>query len=275
MLLSDELARAGDDNPAIDTEGSNPTNNTPAVTHSALSPTGLKRTRSQLEEDGGDGLELEEDPRSPPGPSEPQEQSWNVEIVESDNPARGDSRDFPEVTGTGRKLDGEGQQAVFKLETLIKLVPDAEDHALHIPSRDCSSLVSSKALCIAIDRQIHLISPDCKAHKATINLDCPTEVVAYNRDASFLIFGDHLGTVHFVHVDTASVLFSKEIGADLEIEDDDVKTFAWLGFVDRAGDEAEELVVVLRNMVMYRFSNVNLKQVANAIATQDFQLAME
>ena len=69
--------------------------------------------------------------------------------------------------------------------------------------------------------------------------DCQTEVIAYNRDSTFLIFGDNLGTIHFVHVDTATVVFSQEISTDMKDATDDGehgrKTFAWLGFVDRPG----------------------------------------
>ncbi|KAJ3048663.1 hypothetical protein HK097_010321 [Rhizophlyctis rosea] len=72
---------------------------------------------------------------------------------------------------------------------------------------------------------------------------------------------------------------SNEIGADMKDASGDAaagkKTFAWLGFADRAGDEAEELLVVLKNLIMFRFSNINLGQVADALLTQNFQLAME
>lgn len=102
--------------------------------------------------------------------------------------------------------------------------------------------MSSGGFCIVVASQIHLLDPSCVEHKATINLgepattqlfpsrericpsytlmlhignaiyqDCDPELVAFSRNSSFLVVGDSLGTIHFIHVESKNIVFSQEI----------------------------------------------------------------
>ena len=71
-------------------------------------------------------------------------------------------------------------------------------------------------------------------HLATKRLaphpDCTTELAAFNKDGKFLIVGDRLGTVHFIHVESRSVVFSQALLPLDDLQEDGPQVFKHMHF---------------------------------------------
>ncbi|KND00003.1 uncharacterized protein SPPG_04350 [Spizellomyces punctatus DAOM BR117] len=206
---------------------------------------------------------------------------WNVETLSPECEAatwnHGLSNDVVECSSLPRgnnekteDLNDRGQQSVYKVDTVARL------HNLKgmKESTACTIVESPGGFCVAVEKQIHLFDSKCSTHNTTITFDCPPELVAYNRDSKFLVVGDSFGTIHFVHVESESVVFSRELltGA---LEEDGRPMFLWLGFLGRASEETEELLVILRNMTMCRFTNMSMSKLGEAMASGNAKWAAE
>ncbi|KAI8821507.1 rough deal protein C-terminal region-domain-containing protein [Fimicolochytrium jonesii] len=193
------------------------------------------------------------------------------EGVDDDRLCEDVTQGFQSSRGKGTGL---AKTTVHKVETLAWI--NAEE------SLRCTAIHGPDGLCVSVADTVFLIDAGCSEHRATIALDCLVERTAFSRDESFIVVADRLGTLRFVHLGTSSVVFSRDVflGA---VEDEGPPTFVWVGFVaakggvsgyiDRKG--ADQLLVVLRDMQLLRFSNIDTKGLDAAICANDLERAKE
>jgi kinetochore-associated protein 1 len=105
-------------------------------------------------------------------------------------------------------------------------------------------------------------------------VDCEADVAAFNADASFLVVGDRLGSVHFIHTTSKSVVFSQSL-ISVPDEPGNVPLLLHLSFSlpTLESEEDEEFLVVTKSMELMRFSCVNLQMLSRALASGDKHLA--
>ncbi|KAJ3414397.1 hypothetical protein HDV05_006671 [Chytridiales sp. JEL 0842] len=160
--------------------------------------------------------------------------------------------------------------SVFKVETVACIASkggeqeiDDEDHDAE--ATNFSSVSSSNGFCVAVDNLLYLLSEDCSAHLATITLDCASDSIAFNRNSTFLVVGDALGAIHFIHINSSSILFSHQLPKALLQAENNFSSFKWMGFVGSTSDTGEELIIVLASMTLVRFSQVDFGRIEEAI----------
>ncbi|KAL1915878.1 uncharacterized protein VTP21DRAFT_6266 [Calcarisporiella thermophila] len=209
----------------------------------------------------------EEDPfqsqHSPP--------TWRVNLIGQEETIRLDTRVEEELI---RRRDSREDTiaSIYKIETVSTFTRDDD---LETENVVCDAVASPGGFCLSVSKEIHLLNADCTEHQATINLDCEPERIAFNRDSSFLVVGDSLGTIHFIHVMSRTIVFSQEV-FQRDMERESGRMFYSLTFASSPdSSETEELLVVLQNKLLYRFSNIQIKKLSEAVATQNAALGLE
>ncbi|TPX60794.1 hypothetical protein PhCBS80983_g01508 [Powellomyces hirtus] len=178
-----------------------------------------------------------------------------------------DSRLSADVTGGDAAAAG---NVVYKVDTLAWIGSEQN----HRGVTACSAVQSQRGVCITVNEHAHLLDAACSKHNTTITLDCPAERTAFSQRAPFVVVADSLGTIHFVHVTTSEVVFSRQlvVGA---LADDGEPTFTWIGFTGKPTDMTEGLVVVLKNMTLFKFTNIDLIKLEQALEEGDLSMANE
>jgi hypothetical protein len=194
---------------------------------------------------------------------------------------------------------------LMQVETLLELSLPANAHVrssqLCLYPQPRAVIVHGRAGCVYFDRELHLLDASLSRPLATLHLgafiipspftnylDAKTEKVAFSQDASFLVIGDSAGAVHFMHAQSQRILFSQQLlPSELLPADDSESVFAFmrlyannayanrrkLFMMRRCG--TEELIVVLAATGdLLRFSDINLAQLQQAIATGDKDQAL-
>ncbi|KAJ3287176.1 hypothetical protein HK104_008726 [Borealophlyctis nickersoniae] len=289
-MLFDELNAAegkrpveGNSSGALTPAGTPPPQLSDSPSRSPLKRTLADMQSTDAEEDIVEEADVidDDDDDDGDGGGESGSQGWSIDIIGQDHPERLDpGRDAGDeaMVKAGqlppRPSDPELQRLMYKVETHVKLSP-VDENAMEADV-DCTTAASSRGFALAMGKQVYLLNSSCADHQATVNLDHPQEMMAFNRDSTFLVVGDSLGAIHFIHVETHIVVFTHEIAEEHQTLDAvEKKAFLRLGFVNRPKAETEELLVVLSNRTLFRFSNVNLAKVDNAMKTGNMSLAME
>jgi hypothetical protein len=189
---------------------------------------------------------------------------WNVEAfgsghVENIVPLL---KPIREVVLINKESDG----ALFRVDTVASLCSTSNQQDV-APD----AVVSGQSFCLLAGQQVHLFDADVSNHLATVSLDCQPEIAAISKNSRFIVVGDALGAIHFIHVASQTVVFSQEVAANLVGD----KIFCWMNFVGKDTDPTESLVVVMRDFVMLRFSNLNLATVEEALLEQNMSLALK
>ncbi|RKO93327.1 rough deal protein C-terminal region-domain-containing protein, partial [Blyttiomyces helicus] len=186
-----------------------------------------------------------------------------------------------------------GSWKVDTLATITQAGDETTDASIEFPA--CSAMATSRGFCLAVDRQLHLMNGSLSEHYATLTLDDAPEAIAFSRDSMYMVAGDSSRTVHFIHAESGTILLSHELPDDEDDEEGDAtdaKTFAWLGFIGRPGDPPralsglpniyrlfrdteEELLVLLSNLTLIRFSRINLVKLEHALTSGDYKAGME
>ncbi|KAJ1534654.1 hypothetical protein HK096_003594, partial [Nowakowskiella sp. JEL0078] len=187
-------------------------------------------------------------------------------------------------------------QLLNKLEKKSAKTSDNQHSVLTIDSKVCintlglaiekqpkcgAAISKNNLISLVVGNDIYLLNENCTKHEATINFDeSQPELLAFNRNSSFLVVGDTIGSIHFIHCTTKSILFSFDVVELLENNqqhpnENDSEILKWLDFVSGSNDESEELIVVTKNMVLLRFSNVCLSKIEEAVLKKDFGKAKE
>ncbi|KAJ3186082.1 hypothetical protein HDU85_001000 [Gaertneriomyces sp. JEL0708] len=192
---------------------------------------------------------------------------WDVCILNGNPKCEGLS---VEAVPVNSREDGMTDDCVYRVDTLVELIRDTENDN----DFTCLAAQSPKGVCVAVGKQVHLLDADCLTHKATLTFESIPEALALNSTSSFLVVGDNIGAIHFVHIPTERVLFSRDLMSDPTNLNLNVKrAFRKMTFVARPGDEAEELIVVLENLVMLRFTNIHLDRLERAMEEGDLKTA--
>ncbi|KAJ3146967.1 hypothetical protein HDU86_008329 [Geranomyces michiganensis] len=129
----------------------------------------------------------------------------------------------------------------------------------------CSAVKSENGLSVTLNNHVHFFNAACAEHNTTVTLDCTVEHTTFSRKAPFAVVADSSGIIHFVHVPSSVVVFSRELltGA---VEDDGCPKFKWVGFSANHLGSKEELLVVLKNLTLFRFTNIDLRALELALA---------
>ncbi|TPX40682.1 hypothetical protein SeLEV6574_g06481 [Synchytrium endobioticum] len=139
-----------------------------------------------------------------------------------------------------------------------------------------ASVATSAIVCVVIDKDIHLydaaVEKTSFSHLATISVDALPERIAINCDSTFLVVGYHIGMIQFIHLPTRKVVFSQEIAQN---DDETISIFRWLQFASADDDKTEELLVLLSDLRLMKFINVDLEAVSMALDKQDLEMAMK
>lgn len=96
-----------------------------------------------------------------------------------------------------------------------------------------------------------------------IHLDCVVDAFAFSDASSFLAIGDHLSTVHIVHMSSKQIIFSQCLHPITPSET--ITGFQHVQFIPGSDINLEELIVVQKNNVAMKFSNLNLARLAQAV----------
>ena len=73
------------------------------------------------------------------------------------------------------------------------------------------SFATKSSICLVYDMRIYLLDLFGKVC-AQISLDCPVIDAALTSNGEFLVVGDGLGAVHFIHVASHTLIFSQQVG---------------------------------------------------------------
>jgi hypothetical protein len=132
--------------------------------------------------------------------------------------------------------------SVYKVETAARLYSDNQqvwivNHAHKEVVSNCFGVYHMGLHCIALESHIHLFHDDGRHHYTTIQLgaipitlmiDCKPDKIAFNHNATFLVIGDRLGTLHFLHLESRQVVLSQMIPE--ATTQTDAACFAYIGF---------------------------------------------
>ncbi|KAJ3169831.1 hypothetical protein HDU88_000470 [Geranomyces variabilis] len=161
-----------------------------------------------------------------------------------------------------------GADVVYKLETLAWV--DAEQERGGPVA--CSAVRSQDGLSLIVNHHVHFLSATCAEHRTTVTLDCTVEHVTFSRKAPFAVVADTSGMIHFLHVPTSAVVFSRELVTGAVEEDGDT-TFKWIGFSAKQAGSKEELIVILKNLTLFRFTNIDLCALEQALVAGEMSTA--
>ncbi|KAJ3089821.1 Kinetochore-associated protein 1 [Quaeritorhiza haematococci] len=240
---------------------------------------------------------------------------WTVRIIRSDDPSRLDFRpDYHDSNREGGETSGKDvkRKSVYKVETLVCLennnLLDGEGTNPLPPGMN--AVASPSALGLIAESRVYLFDTGCSTHLATINFDCTIDTVTFNLSGSFLLVGDSLGTLHFVHTASRNVVFSQNILEDLSASFVGLgsavnapggadagatptrKVFKWMGASSSRGDGPETLHVVLTPPTadmsetqahnipsgpphLATFSNIDFPRLESALIAGDVQAAFD
>ncbi|KAI9595194.1 hypothetical protein BDF19DRAFT_78976 [Syncephalis fuscata] len=164
---------------------------------------------------------------------------------------------------------------LLKVETLANLKAESINTAENEPQ--CRIIASNEAIGCIVGTQVHLFNADCTVHEAAITLDCRPELAAFSNDARFLVVADQLGSIHFIHRLSRSVVYSQAV-EDVTVHKCD-STFSALVFGCSKGyyddenntnnDTLESLFIVYNKTHMLCLENVDFKQLDVAIQAQN------
>ncbi|ORX95635.1 hypothetical protein K493DRAFT_371980 [Basidiobolus meristosporus CBS 931.73] len=167
--------------------------------------------------------------------------------------------------------------SVYKIDdvTCISKMSDELTDPCNFMERDAAA-ISTNGFIVGLP-SVQLLNRDCTKHICSISLDGRPELVAFNRDSTFVVIGDSFGYMHFVHVETGFHVFSQAIHEfQPETEEDHAENaFKALHFTSPETSQTEDLLVVLKNHILYRFSNINLSALQEALQTNDTARCLE
>ncbi|KAK9768761.1 hypothetical protein K7432_000363 [Basidiobolus ranarum] len=167
--------------------------------------------------------------------------------------------------------------SVYKIDdvTCISKISDESVEPCNFMERDAAA-ISTNGFIVGLP-SVQLLNRDCTKHICSVSLDGRPELVAFNRDSTFVVVGDSFGYMHFIHVETGFHVFSQSIH-EFQSEDEgdhQGNVFKALHFTSPEKSQTEDLLVVLKNHVLYRFSNINLNALQEALYTNDTARCLE
>ncbi|KAJ2825960.1 Kinetochore-associated protein 1, partial [Coemansia sp. 'formosensis'] len=143
--------------------------------------------------------------------------------------------------------------------------------------RWCDATISAQYVAITIERQIHILSVDCRKQEAVICHDGNILATALNCDSSFVAFGDETGTLFIVHVKTRRHVFSQIIkpsgSTPGTVPGSAIVALQFAVSESANAHITEELVVVTSEGTLVRFSSLRLCLLSQAILDGDMAVA--
>lgn len=142
---------------------------------------------------------------------------------------------------------------------------------IKVPNIDIATIKgvwSSDNVCIVINNEVLIFNIKLTQHLAIINVGELITFITFSDNQSFLLIGDQLGTIHFIHIPTASLLYSQNICGN----DSENIPINWISAVYSPFSGQEEVLIVTGNNHLIRISNLQFAALETALAMEDFIL---
>ncbi|XP_065660662.1 kinetochore-associated protein 1 isoform X2 [Hydra vulgaris] len=134
-------------------------------------------------------------------------------------------------------------------------------------------LLSSSCLermALVIDVNIIIFDESCSEHLCTFTADSLIDAFGWADGGDFLVFADRSGLLHFTHIGTQRIIFTKRLAKGYITK----QCFSSISFIkQRNGNGLYELFIVTTDGEGFRFSNINLEQLNIAILENNIELA--
>ncbi|XP_072031588.1 kinetochore-associated protein 1-like [Amphiura filiformis] len=161
----------------------------------------------------------------------------------------------------------ESGTALFQVDTLSTISPRGEVISNPVIHAACGS----DGFCVSADRQVSLFADSCQDFNGTLSFDSEVDAVAWSDDSTLAVVAETRGVINFVDVQMKTTLFSQSL---ISRESNyTTKCFQQMSFVPGTKSDTCELVVLATDGILFRFSNINLGKLNEAILAKDLNLA--
>ncbi|XP_033110823.1 kinetochore-associated protein 1-like [Anneissia japonica] len=163
----------------------------------------------------------------------------------------------------------ESGSALYQVDTLATIGSRGE--IVKNPHLFASS--SQEGFCVAADGQLSLFDDSCHKFLVTLSFETTVDAVAWSDDSKFLVVAESSGVIHFVDTGIQRTLFSQRLVSKGEY--DDSPSFRRLIFSSKGHINTCELLVLACNGTLFRFSNISLSKLNEAIEQGNVVLAKQ
>ncbi|XP_071962384.1 kinetochore-associated protein 1-like [Antedon mediterranea] len=161
----------------------------------------------------------------------------------------------------------ESGSALYQVETLATIGSQVE--VLKNPCVCASS--SPQGFCVAADGQLSLFDDSCRQFLTSMSFESTLDAVGWSHDNRFLVVADRKGAIHFVHTEFQHMFLTKTLIPNAN----DTKSFNRVMFSTKGHINTCDLLVLAFNGILYRFSNINLNKLNDAIQQNNTDLEKE
>ncbi|XP_022097333.1 kinetochore-associated protein 1-like [Acanthaster planci] len=163
----------------------------------------------------------------------------------------------------------ESGSSLFQVDTLATISPRGEVECNPHVYAACAP----EGFCVVAGSQVSLFDEACQKFISTLSFESDVDVVTWSKDSLFLVVAECSGSIHFVDVELKQVLFSQVLKSGSETVDK--KCFLQMMFSPGKDAAVHDLLILRADGQLFRFSNINLEKLNEAIEARDLQLAKE